>query len=58
MTGYSRLFRSRWAALLWAAGICWTAYEVAAPDPAPTEANGAQADDVDDGALRSLLNQM
>jgi len=23
--GYSRLFRSRWAALLWSAGIVWSA---------------------------------
>jgi hypothetical protein len=58
MTGYSRLFRSRWAALLWAAGICWTAYDVAAPDPAPTEANAAQPDDADVAALGSVLNQM
>jgi len=25
---FSRLFRSRWAALLWAGGILWTAYDV------------------------------
>lgn len=24
-----KIFRSRWAALLWAAGIIWTAYDVA-----------------------------
>ena len=32
-----RLFRSRWAALLWAGGILWTAYDVAggAAPPAP-----------------------
>ncbi len=36
--GFSRLFRSRWAALLWSAGIVWTAYDVAndAPEPAAT----------------------
>ena len=28
----SGLFRSRWAALLWAAGIVWTAYDVASAD--------------------------
>ena len=27
--GFSRVFRSRWAALLWAAGIVWTAIDVA-----------------------------
>jgi hypothetical protein len=26
---FSRLFRSRWAALLWAAGIVWLAVDVA-----------------------------
>jgi hypothetical protein len=32
----SRIFRSRWAALFWAGGILWTAYDVAnatASDP-------------------------
>ena len=29
---YSSIFRSRWMALLWAAGILWTAYDFAAPD--------------------------
>ena len=35
---FSRLFKSRWAALFWSAGIVWTAYDVAgaAPTPAPT----------------------
>lgn len=33
----SRIFRSRWAALLWSAEILWTAWDVAsdAPEPAP-----------------------
>jgi hypothetical protein len=41
--GFSRLFRSRWAALFWAAGILWTAYDVAndAPEPAPSAGNTA-----------------
>lgn len=30
---YARLFRSRWSALLWAAGILWTAYDVAEWQP-------------------------
>ncbi|MBC3940343.1 hypothetical protein [Sphingomonas albertensis] len=33
--GFSRLFRSRWAALFWSAGILWTAYDVAADAPEP-----------------------
>jgi len=41
--GFSRLFRSRWAALFWSAGILWTAYDVAndAPEPAPSAGNAA-----------------
>jgi hypothetical protein len=42
MFGYSRLFRSRWQALFWAAGIIWFAIQVAAPDdnsPAPQDTN-------------------
>ena len=29
---YSTIFRSRWMALLWAAGICYMAYDFATPD--------------------------
>ena len=55
--GFSRLFRSRWAALLWSAGILWTAYDVASDAPEsqpktmpgrtaaqPTDATGAAFD--------------
>ncbi len=31
--GFARLFRSRWAALFWSAGILWTAYDVAGSAP-------------------------
>ena len=43
--GFSRLFRSRWAALLWSAGILWTAYDVAsdAPKPQPKTVPGRTA---------------
>ncbi|RYD24881.1 MAG: hypothetical protein EOP89_10390 [Lysobacteraceae bacterium] len=37
--GFSRLFRSRWAALFWAAGIVWTAYDVASDAPEPVATN-------------------
>lgn len=39
------LFRSRWKALFWSAGILWTAYDVASAtsSPPPTPGNGAQA---------------
>ena len=45
--GFARLFRSRWAALLWAAGILWTAYDIVGDGPAstaPIDANGALQD--------------
>jgi hypothetical protein len=40
----SKIFRSRWAALLWAGGILWTAYDVAeaaAPPKHPAVAKPA-----------------
>ncbi|WP_380782062.1 hypothetical protein [Sphingomonas sp. R86520] len=45
--GLSRLFRSRWSALFWAAGILWTAYDVAndAPAPAPAAGNASVSTD-------------
>ena len=60
---FSRLFRSRWAALFWAAGILWTAYDVAedAPRPAaaensaqPTDATGESVDAADLAVLDNL----
>ncbi len=51
--GFSRLFRSRWAALFWSAGIVWTAYDVAsdAPEPAATNAtSGSVVDQPTDAA--------
>jgi hypothetical protein len=43
----SKIFRNRWAALLWAGGILWTAYDVASAAPqskAATENQAAPAD--------------
>ncbi len=37
----SRIFRSRWFALLWAGGILWTAYDVASGAPAQTQENSS-----------------
>jgi hypothetical protein len=68
MAGYSRLFKSRWAALFWAMGICWTAYEVssmgAGDEPtdgnasAQTDATGATYNDADVAALKGALSNM
>ena len=62
----SRIFRSRWAALLWAAGIVWTAYDVAEATPpaqgeaeharpGPADANGTAISDHDKQMLASFL---
>ena len=56
-----RLFRSRWAALLWAAGSLWTAYDVAGSTPPPAQAKPAAPTDalgdaVDANALAVLAN--
>ena len=43
----SSVFKSRWMALLWAAGIIWFAYDVAGSEPqdANGSANAEQATD-------------
>lgn len=60
---FSRLFRSRWAALFWAGGVVWTAYDVAsaAPSAPPTRAAPAAPVDatgvrVEAGDLAALAN--
>jgi hypothetical protein len=40
----SSVFKSRWMALLWAAGIIWFAYDVAGSEPQDTNAS-ANAED-------------
>lgn len=47
---HSSIFKSRWIALLWAAGIIWFALDTAGPDPAGnetavTDATGAPVSD-------------
>ena len=47
---HSTIFKSRWMALLWAAGIIWFAYDFAAPsddDANSTGANEVQVTDAD-----------
>lgn len=43
---YSSIFRSRWIALLWAAGVLWMASDMAhkPAHPANSDANSARAD--------------
>ena len=56
--GFSRLFRSRWAALLWSVGIVWTAYDVAndAPEAAPTNMSAGNTVDQPTDATGSTFN--
>lgn len=43
MFGFSRLFKSRWAALLWAAGVLYSAYNFAGDAPAASQADELSA---------------
>jgi hypothetical protein len=60
----SSVFKSRWMALLWAAGIIWFAYDVAGSEPQggnssaenATDATGAPATATDEQKLASALN--
>ena len=56
--GFSRLFRSRWAALFWSAGIVWTAYDVSndAPEPAATNATSGNTVEQSTDAVGATFN--
>ncbi|NUQ17480.1 MAG: hypothetical protein HOP95_03350 [Sphingomonas sp.] len=51
----SSVFKSRWMALLWAAGILWFAYDFAGSQPQDgnDSANAAQATDATGAAITS-----
>jgi hypothetical protein len=62
---HSSIFKSRWMALLWAAGIIWFAYDFAAPDAssnasanaeAPTDVTGAPVTAEDEKKFAAALN--
>jgi hypothetical protein len=62
---HSTIFKSRWMAMLWAAGIIWFAYDFAAPsDDAsnttnaeqPTDATGAPVSADDEKKVADALN--
>jgi hypothetical protein len=44
----STIFKSRWMALLWAAGIIWVAYDYAAPSGDDSNANATNEVQVTD----------
>ena len=41
--GLARLFRSRWSALFWAAGVLWFAYDVGEGAPSENASVDAEA---------------
>lgn len=61
----SSIFKSRWMALVWAAGIIWFAYDFASPDDA-SAGNNASATDItgapiskdDEKAVQEALNSL
>ena len=64
---HSTIFKSRWMALLWAAGILWFAYDVATPDSDSsgnaaaaqvTDATGAPVTNEDEQRLAAALEQL
>ena len=60
----SSVFKSRWMALLWAAGIIWFAYDLAGSEPQDanasaenaTDATGAPVTATDEKKLADALN--
>ena len=60
---FAKLFRSRWAALIWAGGILWTAIDVAdsggVADTATNrvDATGEPVNDVDLSVLASAVKE-
>ena len=56
----SRIFRSRWTAVLWAGGMLWLAIDVAGVGGSPKHAgattNDATGVPADDGDTRNALN--
>lgn len=55
MLGYTRIFRSRWSALLWAAGILWSAYEFAGSQPQDGNSVAAAQDANQTAAVANLF---
>ena len=42
---FSTIFKSRWWALIWAAGIIWAAYDFVAAEPQDQAANNSASTD-------------
>jgi hypothetical protein len=48
--GYSKIFRNRWFAVIWAAGILWFAYDVATDSKEAREAQEAVSGSADNAS--------
>jgi hypothetical protein len=64
---HSAIFKSRWWALLWAAGIIWFAYDFAAPDASfnasanaeqPADVTGVPVTNEDEQKVADALNSL
>ena len=61
---HSSIFRSRWMALIWAAGFIWLAVEVAGPHDSTsnsanvTDVTGTPVTAADEKAIRDALNSL
>jgi hypothetical protein len=47
---FSTIFKSRWLALLWAAGILWFAYDFVGPSDDPSATNSSDAVELTDAS--------
>jgi hypothetical protein len=54
----STIFKSRWMALLWAAGIIWFAYDFAGSQPQDSNSSAASANSDDLNQAAAALNSL
>lgn len=47
----TRVFRSRWQALIWAGGVLWFAYDVASAQPQQPAVNASTGEDATGAAI-------
>lgn len=62
---YSSIFKSRWIALVWAAGMIWFALDIAEPPPsdgdnrvAATDITGAPITSGDERQIADIINSL
>jgi hypothetical protein len=55
---HASLFRSRWLALLWAGGVCWSAVAFMTPSTSDDDGQSANMSDADQAANLSRLQAL